>query len=85
MAPLPPQPTRRGQKTQNDLLIKGLVVALIGLAVLLGPVFMPDSEWRATVAASALVGWFALVLGGALVAQHLRAQWQRRYKGTVRK
>ena len=46
-------------------------MALIGLAVLLAPYFSKSPELQAMLAGSALVGWFALVLGGALIGQYL--------------
>jgi hypothetical protein len=52
-------------KANSELLQKGLLLAFIGLAVLIGPAFMAPSGLRDMVASSALVGWFALVLGGA--------------------
>ena len=71
MAHPPHIPSRQRNKNANDLLIKGIVVALIGLAVLLAPYFSQSPELQAMLAGSALVGWFALVLGGALIGQYL--------------
>ena len=53
------------KKADTELLFKSILCALIGLAVLLAPSFMPASGFRATVAGASLVGWFALVLGCA--------------------
>jgi uncharacterized membrane protein HdeD (DUF308 family) len=63
----PPSLTRDSlaAKASNELLQKGILLVLIGLAVLIGPAFMAPSGLRDIVASSALVGWFALVLGGA--------------------
>jgi uncharacterized membrane protein HdeD (DUF308 family) len=63
----PPSRPRAGQaaKTNSELLQKGILLVFIGLAVLIGPQFMAPSGVRDMVASSALVGWFALVLGGA--------------------
>lgn len=71
MAHPPRIPSRQRDKNANDLLIKGIVVALIGLAVLLAPYVSQSSEMQAILAGSALVGWFALVLGVAFIVQHL--------------
>lgn len=71
MAHPPRIPSRQRDKNANDLLIKGVVVALIGLAVLLVPYFSKSPELQAILAGSTLVGWFALVLGGAFIVQHL--------------
>ena len=61
----------RPHNPENDLLWKGAMCAAIGLLVLLGPSFMAPSPLQATVANSALVGWFALVLGCAFLVQYL--------------
>lgn len=71
MARPPHPPSHQRDKNANDLLIKGLMVALIGLVVLLAPYVSKSPEMRELLAGSALVGWFALVLGCALIAQHV--------------
>ncbi len=53
----------------KDLLSKGLLIAFIGLAVLLSPYFIASPAMREVVAKSALVGWFALVLGAAFIVR----------------
>ncbi|MCJ0762421.1 hypothetical protein [Variovorax terrae] len=58
-----------GAKPNNDLLFKGILCMVIGLVVLLAPIFIPSPDMQAIVGGSALVGWFALVLGGAFVVQ----------------
>jgi hypothetical protein len=63
-------------KTNNELLFKGLLCAAIGLAVLVGPAFMGASEMRGVIAQASTVGWFALVLGGALTAKALARRWK---------
>ncbi len=65
----------RDAKKEADLAWKGGLCCVIGLAVLLGPQFMPPSGMRDTIAQSSVVGWFALVLGLAFTGQWL---WQRR-------
>lgn len=62
---------KRHAKANSDLLQKGILIALIGLAVLLAPYFIKSPELQAIVAASSLVGWFALVLGVALIGQYV--------------
>jgi len=64
--PLPPPPTRR-HNSNNELLFKGLLCALIGLAVLLAPYFIKSPGMQGIVANSTLVGWFALALGCGLM------------------
>ncbi|MBI5907232.1 MAG: hypothetical protein Q7S97_06200 [Polaromonas sp.] len=71
--PLPPAPTRRhSHKANNELFFKGLLCTLIGLAVLISPYFIQSPGMQSTVANASLVGWFALVLGGAFIAVYLR-------------
>lgn len=62
-------PTR---KENTDLLQRGILCALIGLAVLISPLFMAPNGMREVVAGSALVGWFALVLGVAFLGLYFR-------------
>lgn len=61
---------KRSNKADHDLLYKGILCALIGLAVLIAPAFMASPGMKAVVAGSSLVGWFALVLGGAFIGQY---------------
>jgi len=74
----PAAETRRSfnHKANNELLFKGVVCAVIGLAVLLGPGFMGESNLRGVVAQASTVGWFALVLGGVLTAKALARRWK---------
>lgn len=55
--------------SDKDLLMKGLVIAFIGAAVLLAPYFISNPAMRNVIAQSSLVGWFALVLGAAFVVR----------------
>ena len=66
--PLPDAPTLRpkgrpASPANNDLLIKALLCIFIGLGVLLAPYFITSPGMQGIVGNSALVGWFALVLG----------------------
>ena len=70
--PLPSTPQK--SKARNEILIKGMTIALIGIIILLAPVFKPDSGIGQLFAQSYLVGWFALVLGLAFIGQFL---WNR--------
>jgi hypothetical protein len=63
-------PSHQRDKAHNDLLVKGIFIALIGLVLLLAPSFMAASELRTIVAGSSLVAWFALVLGLALIVRY---------------
>jgi hypothetical protein len=60
--------------SDKDLLTKGLVIAFIGAAVLLAPYFVSSPAMRDLIAQSSLVGWFALVLGGAFVVRWVLAK-----------
>lgn len=54
---------------KNDqMLLRGMGCALIGVGVLLGPHVVRSQGWREMLASAQTVGWFALVLGGALMA-----------------
>jgi len=59
-------------KQNTDLLQRGIMCALIGLAVLIAPSFMAPTGMREAVAGSSLVGWFALVLGIAFLGLYAR-------------
>ena len=79
--PLPNAPTRRpnnlttrkaDKQANNDLMIKAVLCMLIGLGVLLSPHYITAPGMRDIVAGASLVGWFALVLGGAFLALYAR-------------
>lgn len=59
-------------KADTELLFKGVLCTLIGLGVVISPMFMAASSFRSTVAGASLIGWFALVLGCALTALYAR-------------
>lgn len=66
--PLPTSPTqrptnKRNTKADNELAIKAILCVLIGLGVVVSPYFITSPGMQGIVAKSALVGWFALVLG----------------------
>jgi len=74
--PLPNAPTHRpnnpntrlaDKKANSDLLLKGVLCALIGLGVLVSPYFITSPGMQGIVAKASLVGWFALVLGCAFL------------------
>jgi len=66
-----PQPKQaRRRKAEQDLLFKGIVIALIGVVVLLGPYFSRSPAVQELLRGAALVGWFALVLGVAFLGQY---------------
>jgi len=50
---------------------RGLLCIAIGAAVLIAPRFLASPMWHDMVAGASVVGWFALVLGVALVGVDL--------------
>ena len=75
--PLPNAPTRKPQNSAgarggDELLFKGVLCMLIGLAVLLSPRFITSPGMQGIVANAGWVGWFALVLGATLTGVYLR-------------
>lgn len=60
------------RKENTDLLQRGILCTLIGLAVLISPSFMAPTGMREAIAGSSLVGWFALVLGVAFLGLYVR-------------
>lgn len=61
------------------MLPRGIACIVIGVAVLLAPMVLQSPGMRATVSGAYLVGWFAIVLGAALVVVEL-VQRARRNK-----
>ncbi|MDM0074341.1 hypothetical protein QTH90_08115 [Variovorax sp. J2P1-59] len=53
------------------MLERGILCILIGAAVLIAPSFLQSPTWREMVGGAYIVGWFALVLGIALVVVDL--------------
>ncbi len=76
MPPSPQEDQRR--KTGQDLLFKGIVIALIGAAILLGPHYARSPAVQELLAGGRLVGWFALVLGLALLGRYGLRRRRRR-------
>jgi uncharacterized membrane protein HdeD (DUF308 family) len=68
-------PSSPRQKQNSEMLFKGVVCALIGAVILLAPILARSPSVQDLMRQASLVGWFALVLGGAFIA---RALWQRR-------
>lgn len=57
------------RQARKDLLVKGLILSFLGLIVLVSPLFIHSSGFAQAVGGSSVVGWFALVLGIAFLAQ----------------
>ena len=54
----------------NDMLVRGVILVLIGLILIIGPHFMSPSETRALFVHARIPAWFALVLGAAFMGQY---------------
>ena len=87
--PLPNAPTRRpnnpntrlaDKKANSDLLLKGVLCALIGLGVLVSPYFITSPGMQGIVAQASLVGWFALVLGCAYLGLYVKRRMSAQRK-----
>lgn len=79
--PLPPPPTqkpdnaanrRASSKADMDLLIKGVLCALIGGVILLGPAIARSTSVQELLAGASVVGWFSLALGLAFIGLFAR-------------
>lgn len=57
---------------------RGVLCLLIGIAVLVGPQFLQSTRWHDMIAGAATVGWFALVLGIALIVVDLVQRAKRK-------
>lgn len=66
------------RKTDQDLLFKGRVIALIGVVILLGPYVSRSPSVQELLTGGAVVGWFALVLGIAFLGQYFLRRRARR-------
>ncbi|MGI4777660.1 MAG: hypothetical protein ACRYGA_06010 [Janthinobacterium lividum] len=60
---------------------RGILCALIGIAIIVGPRFLQSSRFYEMVAGAYVVGWFALVLGIALAAVDLMQRAKRKRGG----
>ena len=63
---------------KDQMLLRGSVVTAIGVVVLLGPHVLYTSGLRELLAGAQLVGWFALVLGVAMIGVDLLRRARRR-------
>ena len=75
--PLPQAPAQKpvnkaNTKDNNELAIKGILCLMIGLGVVVSPYFINSPGMQSIVAQSAVVGWFALALGLALLGVYAR-------------
>ena len=75
--PLPQAPAQKpvnkaNTKANTELAIKGILCIMIGLGVVVSPYFIKTPDMQSIVAQSAVVGWFALALGLALLGVYAR-------------
>ena len=76
-------PTQRSQPStrplNNDMLVRGVILALIGLVLIVAPHFMSASPTRELFEHARIPAWFALVLGLAFMGQYgwMRHQQKR--------
>lgn len=63
-----PKPSRT--PLNNDMLVRGLILVLIGLVLIIAPHFMSHSDTRELFVHAQIPAWFALVLGAAFVGQY---------------
>ena len=54
----------------NDMLVRGVILALIGLVLIIAPHFMSASDTRDLFVHARIPAWFALVLGAAFIGQY---------------
>ena len=64
------RPASPANNADKELLFKGVTCALIGLVVLIAPYVARSPSVQDIMAQSALVGWFALVLGGGFMVRY---------------
>ncbi|MBS0509199.1 MAG: hypothetical protein JSR53_17630 [Proteobacteria bacterium] len=68
----------RQRKQDSELLLKGVICALIGAIVVLAPYVARSPDVRELMAQVYLAGWFALVLGCAFLARWGLQRWRKR-------
>jgi hypothetical protein len=62
---------------KDQMLMRGVIVALIGAVVLIGPHVLRSESWRELLGSAQLVGWFALALGVAMIGVDLLRRARR--------
>ena len=71
-APAQKPVNKANTKANNELAIKGILCIMIGLGGVVSPYFIKTPDMQSIVAQSAVVGWFALALGLALLGVYAR-------------
>ena len=54
----------------NDMLVRGVILVLIGLILIIAPHFMSATPTRELFEHARIPAWFSLVLGAAFVGQY---------------
>lgn len=62
----------------NDMLVRGVILVLIGLILIIGPHFMSPSDIRELFVHARIPAWFALVLGAAFMGQYALRQHKQK-------
>jgi len=62
----------------NDMLVRGVILVLIGLVLIIAPHFMSASPTREFFEHARIPAWFALVLGAAFMGQYLLRRRKQR-------
>lgn len=74
---MPQQRSPSSARPRNhDMLVRGVILALIGLILIIAPHFMDATPLRDMFTQGQVVAWFALVLGAAFMLQYWR-QYRR--------
>ena len=68
---MPSQHSKPSRPPQNnDMLVRGVILVLIGLVLIIAPHFMTASPTRELFEHARIPAWFALVLGAAFMGQY---------------
>ncbi len=79
-----PTPSRR-HPLNNDMLVRGVILVLIGLVLIIAPHFMSASSTRDLFVHANIPAWFALVLGAAFMGQYGLRQYREKKRQPPRK
>jgi len=71
-----PKPSRPA--LNNDMLVRGVILVLIGLVLIIAPHFMSATPTRELFEHARIPAWFALVLGAAFMVQYLLRRRKQR-------
>ena len=64
------RPKPSGHPLNNDMLVRGVILALIGLILIIAPHFMSATPTRELFEHARIPAWFSLVLGAAFIGQY---------------